>query len=394
MGLPVLRSAISAWALCVEDVGRAVLIPALPRPPTQIQDLVLEELKRRLESVAKAWVSVLSEPALSLKTMVAESATSIQQIREALRAVELGTSDLKDLATSARAMRTAAKTMADSSHDFQGAAQQLGGVSETFGGKLTDLARAVEASGNRSNAVAAALDQGRDELGRRSAELHTSILKMSEKFGDLADVVRDRMVQEAKVAEDAAEAVEQLRTATAHTQATLEAVSSNAHDMNLAISMLTSTAQQTFGTLNERISEELKQTLGDWQHEQQMLMQPLARQLERVTAALVASETALSGELQSATQALRSVLREVELGAKQVAARETTVAQSFEKFAEQIPEQLKENLGQWQREQQMLMQPLARRLERETESLGALQTAFQASLEAMLRMGLGTGDRD
>ena len=83
--VPWLRRAEETWLTAVEDIGRLVLIPSLPRPPTRIQDVVLEELKRRLETVKEGWVEALSEPAKQLAGIATSASSSVDKLASALK---------------------------------------------------------------------------------------------------------------------------------------------------------------------------------------------------------------------------------------------------------------------------------------------------------------------
>lgn len=298
VALPWLRSATVSWAACVEDAGRIALLPLLPRPPTKIQDLVLDELTRRLDAVAQAWVSTLAEPARALRDEVGAAATSVQQISDALRAVEITSGDLKALAASARGMGTAAKSMVESSMQFATGAQHLDTVAGGFGQQLGSLATVIETNRTQTAALGQTLAEGRAVIEREGTELHAALARIAENFEQLAGLVHSRMNEEAGVSQEARRAVERLADVVASTEKALAEMADNAHEMNLAAAKLATSAGET----QDRIVKSLQEHLERWTSAQQLLMQPIARQLTGLPEALGEAREHLKSAAESVSQ--------------------------------------------------------------------------------------------
>ncbi len=204
--VPVLRSAEEAWLSAVEDIGRSVLIPALPRPLTKIGDIVLEELKRKLDAVRDAWVSALAEPAKLLTNLASSAQSSVGQLGEVLSGINPET--LKELASSARSMKTSANSIAKSSTYYESSIGELSKVSAEFERTLGDLKTAFTDNSSRVERMELTLTGARNEVERQGEALAASLNSMASKFESLEASVLKRMEQESGIFNKAGQTVE------------------------------------------------------------------------------------------------------------------------------------------------------------------------------------------
>jgi biopolymer transport protein ExbB/TolQ/CII-binding regulator of phage lambda lysogenization HflD len=199
--VPWLRRAEDTWLTAVEDIGRLVLIPSLPRPPTRIQDVVLEELKRRLETVKDGWVEALSEPAKQLAGIATSASSSVDKLASALKGVTPET--LNELATSARSMKTSANAMAKSATRYEVASTEVGKVSAELEKALLEFQAVLNANSAKVQAVEKSVTGAQEQVKRTGDAIEGSITSMAGRFADLASTVRDRMAEEAGMFDNA-----------------------------------------------------------------------------------------------------------------------------------------------------------------------------------------------
>jgi len=234
--VPMLRSAEETWLSAVEDVGRLVLVPSLPRPLTKIGDVVLEELKRKLDAVRDAWVSVLVEPARHLSSLASSAQASVGKLGEALSGI--GPETLKELASSARSMKTSANSIAKSSAYYESSIVDLGKVSAALGGTLGDLKGALIDNNSRVERMEQTLAGAREEVERQGEALAASLNSMASEFGSLEASVLKRMEQESGIFDKAGQTVEAVEEHLKQLAKGAQELFSSARNVTLAASAL------------------------------------------------------------------------------------------------------------------------------------------------------------
>jgi biopolymer transport protein ExbB/TolQ len=204
--VPLMRAAEDTWLSAVEDVGRLILIPSLPRPLTKIGDIVLEELKRKLDAVRDAWMSALLEPARELSSIASSAQVSVGKLGEALSGV--GPETLKELAGSARSMKTSANSIAKSSAHYESSITELGKISSALEGTLGGLKGALTDNNSRVERMEQTLAGAREEVERQGKELAASLNSMASAFGRLEASVLKRTEQDSGIFDKAGQTVE------------------------------------------------------------------------------------------------------------------------------------------------------------------------------------------
>lgn len=272
--VPLLRRAEEIWLGAVEDIGRIILIPLLPRPPTKIQDAALEELKRRLDSVKQAWVEALGEPARLLSGIASSAQGSVEQLTRALAGIN--SEALGDLSTSARSVKNSTNSMAKSVARFEKSAAELGEISGEFERALGELQRSMIANTQRVEGMERSLASAEAEVRKQGEGISLAMASMKDKFVDLAEVVRHRTAQETTIFESAR------RTADSIDQQ-LQQLSRAAQELYVSarnITLSSSAVRDAVTPLPKDLAAALRTWLEVFQRKETLLMEQIRERLE------------------------------------------------------------------------------------------------------------------
>ncbi len=405
LGLQILRTAIDSWANAVEDIGRLVLLPALPRPPiripSRIQEIIITELTNRLDTVAKAWHDSLAGPANSLQNLVSSANSSIQEIHRALEDVKISAQDLSDFATSARQIKAASASMAKSATAHASAGAQFSSVAINFEKSLGGLSDAVKESTARLRLLDESVGVAGNEMRAQGQTVTKAVEEMATEFKGLSNVVTDRMQQEVQVARDARDAVAAVHQQLSALKSVQEALGANADKMSLAAGALKSAADDSLRELPISVSAELAGALKRIEHQHQLLLDEAKDQLTRSAAGSSEAATKLgsaSGQIAEAADTIAASINgsvaSLNITQRQIletAGGLTTAASTFTRAAqhtlEDIPNHLDKGLrsaiSHWQAEHDARLASLATQLFEEVrackECLYALRAARQES---------------
>jgi hypothetical protein len=397
LGLPPLRSAIASWANTVEDVGRLVLLPALPRPPTRlpeaIENAILTQLTVRLEAIAKVWHDSLAGPASSLESLVSSASASIQEIQRALESVKISADDLKDFAASARQIKTASSAMANSSVVYGSAATELISAATSFRQTMAGLSEAVRDGTARLGLVEQAVTLATGELSSQGQNAIKGMSEMATNFSGLTNVVTDRMRQESGVAQDARDAVTAVNGHLSSLRQVEEALTRNADRMSLAAGALKDAADNTLRELPTKVSETVTDSLRRIEHQQQLLFDEAKDQLVRAgdrSAGATDRFAESSGRIATAVEGFathgQAISRSVDVAANKMNSIKDDLSVATSRFTEvtdqnlaKIPDRLdtalREMLRSWQSEQEQNLSSLAQ------EMIQAVRVSSEASRE-------------
>jgi biopolymer transport protein ExbB/TolQ len=291
--IPILRTAQDNWLEAVEDVGRLVIIPSLPRPPTKIQDIILQELKRRLDTIAQAWTSALAQPAEQLSAVARASRSSVEKLGEALNAIPPET--LKDLATSARSIRAAATSIAKSSANYQSSAGELAKVASAFETALRDLTIGMATNTSKIEFMRQVVSDSNGEIRFHGNAVVTSVGSMAMSFKELATTVGERMAQETKILESA-------DRSTANIAAHLQELNKTAQELYIGareLMLASSAVKDAVTPLPEQNAAALAKWLQAFQREEELVLGHFRTRLESLAD--------ISTNLSKAAEALASI---------------------------------------------------------------------------------------
>jgi hypothetical protein len=291
--IPILRVAQDHWLEAVEGVGRLVIIPSLPRPPTKIQDIILEELKRRLDTVGQAWTAALVQPAEQLTAVARASRSSVEMLTQALNAIPPET--LKDLASSARSIRTAATSIAKSSVNYESSAGEVAKVASAFEGALRDFTSGVATNTNKIEAMRQTLTDANAEVRSHGQAVVTSVSSMTTSFKDLTTIVGDRMVQESRILDSAERATGNIDAHLQELNKAMQELYSGARELMLSSSAI----KDAITPLPRHIATGLAKWLEAFQREEALVFGQFRARLESLAG--------VSANLSKAAEALASM---------------------------------------------------------------------------------------
>src|SRR5262249_36902753 len=123
------------------------------------------------------------------------------KLGEALNAISPDT--IKDLANSARSMRTAATSMTKSSANYESSAGEVAKAASKFEGTLRDLTSAMVNKKSKIEGMRQTLCDANADVRSHGQAVVTSVSSMATSFKDLATIVGDRMAQETRILESA-----------------------------------------------------------------------------------------------------------------------------------------------------------------------------------------------
>jgi ABC-type transporter Mla subunit MlaD len=296
------------WMQQVEVAGRFVLLPELPRPPTKIQDLIVEELKRRLDAVVVVWADALSGPARSLRETVEAAKGSIEEIRRALNGLEISTKDLNSFAKSAREIKSASDIMAKAANSYATNAELLSGAVGQFDNGLSALVHSIDGANATTLGMQDVLKESRTEISHQAQRLAEAIAHVESRFDGLAGVISERMQQESQVSLGARDAVAELRTHLGLLKPALDAMSEGGNQMSLASFRVSDLADKSLLPLPDKLTEALARSFGEWQAKQELLVLEIRDQLiNKASRSLNNASQNLSDVATNMTATARSV---------------------------------------------------------------------------------------
>lgn len=209
-GLPLLRRGVDRWLIAVEDAGRLVLLPALPRPPVAIQDLVLDELQRRLDVIARAWEDSLRQPAAALRETAEAAVVATRQVVSTFETIRLGAEDVHAIGQSAVQMREAAQAFTLSADVYTRGAEASARATAELAATLPALADAAAALITQAGRFETVIDTGRVSIERAATDLREGIDALTRQSQSLDNAVRERHEQESRFLAGAERSLEQV----------------------------------------------------------------------------------------------------------------------------------------------------------------------------------------
>lgn len=262
LGVPVLRSVADRWLTAVEDTGRLIVVPALPRPPTRIQDALIEELERRISSVAEAWESSLRGPAASLAETAENSRRSVEAATRAFDGLRVSVEDLKELGRSARRIREAAQSIEGTAKVYVDASNRLGGAVGRLEATLPSLSEDLKLLAPRLAALEGVLESGTRTVSQSGEGLREAVGKMSSEFHGLQKAVGLRHEQETSFLERTEQTFALIEERITGLDAVEQVIKAEAQEMNKAVASVALAVGKALDPLRDNISEAIRDTWG------------------------------------------------------------------------------------------------------------------------------------
>lgn len=317
VGAPILRSAADQWLGVVEDAGRLIIVPALPRPPTRIQDALVEELQRRISTVAAAWESSLRGPAASLAEVAENSRRSVETAVQAFNGLRVSVEDLKELGKSAKRIREAAQSIEDTAKAYVTASDRLGlavgKLEETFPALSTGL----KAVGEKLGGLEIAVTSGTGSVTKSGDALQKAVTQMSGDFQRLQKAVTSRHERESVFLEHTQRTVELIQERLKGLEIVEQEIKGEAERMKLAVSSVALAIERNLDPLRDTIAGAISKTFGELLIRHENILVEAIHQIQQEAA-----ETAsLLNKVQSAKEGLLGAQEAVAASAKMLTER-------------------------------------------------------------------------
>lgn len=263
VGAPFLRSAADCWLSAVEDAGRLVIVPALPRPPTRIQDILLEELQRRIATVASAWESTLRGPASALAEAAENSRRSVEAATQAFDGLRISIDDLKALGQSATRIRSAAQSIEATAKVYVNASQGLEAAVKSLEVTLPTLTVDLRSLVARLEGLEGALVSGTRSVAASGDTLREVVAKMGTDFHGLQEAVASRHARESAFLEHTEQLVGLIQNRLNSLASVEQDIKVQAGEMNTAVASVGLAVAHALDPLHNSIAGAIRQTLGE-----------------------------------------------------------------------------------------------------------------------------------
>lgn len=261
-GSPFLRTAVDRWANVVEDIGRLVLVPSLPRPPIKVQDVVVQELGRRLDAIASTWKAALEPVAQAFQQLIDDATESVKKMREAFAGVRVSVEDLKELGNSSKKIRVAAESIEKSAGTYASSVERLSGVADRFDRPLVALTLELTEQNAKLAALEQAVRAASGDIQASGETLRIRVDEMSSKFVLLTNIVSTKVEQDSRVARQAAESIAAIHTHLVALSGAQQRMLEEANRMSLAIAGIADVADRTLSPLPQQLGNALRETFG------------------------------------------------------------------------------------------------------------------------------------
>lgn len=262
VGAPILRSAADQWLSVVEDVGRLVIVPALPRPSPRIQDALVEELQRRISTVAIAWESWLRGPAASLAEVAENSRRSVEAAVQAFDGLRVSVEDLKELGRSAKRIREAAQSIEGTAKVYVTASNRLGAAVGSLEATLPALSTDLKSLADRLAGLEGVLASGTRSVTESGDALQNAVSKMGGDFHGLQEAVASRHERESSFLQHTEQAVRLIEERLKGLEVVEQEIKAQAKEMILAVVSMGAAVGTALEPLSHTIERAIRETFG------------------------------------------------------------------------------------------------------------------------------------
>lgn len=410
LGAPVLRWSADRWLDTVDTAGRFVIIPALPRVPVRIEEVVAQELRRRLESVASAWVasirspteaflkagesaarsaeqatvdlsrrleevasaweSSLKGPAASFVEAAEQVQGSVEAAATALRGASESLASLTELGSAAKEFADAGRSFDKGARDFAGVANQLDKAQSALLAELHDVACALNTQGDRLAALEQAMNTGAAAVVSAGESLERAVVSMSGDFREHKESVDARHDRESRFLENAVTAFSLWDERMRALKVVEDAIAVEATDMKFAVAEMASAIDRSLKPLATRMQEAIHDT---W-----------AKALDRYGVQLSLAAEGVRRQSQDAARVLQAQEEAAEKIATQVRAAAVEFGATVEHLKAPV-DRLQEFLDQGFRTQGEAVSAFTHRIEHATSSVALVPSRLEESVDRVGR---------
>lgn len=300
LGAPGLRWAADQWLGVVEDIGRLIVIPLLPRPLPDLQDRMIDELQRRISTVAIAWESSLRGPAASLAEVAENSRGSVEAAIKAFDGVRVSVEDLKELGNSAKRIREAAQSIERTAKVYVSASSQLGAAVGHLEATLPGLSGDLKSLSDRLAGLEGVLASGTRFVTESGDALKDAVAKMGSGFQGLREAVASRHERESAFLEQTEQAVRLIAERLKGLEAVEQEIKAEAEQMKLAVAEVAIEIGRALGPLRETIGNAIRDTFGK-----------LMTDHGNILAVAIADSAGLLNKIRSAQEGLLKAVQDV-----------------------------------------------------------------------------------
>ncbi len=261
-GAPILRRAADQWLGAVEDVGRLIVIPVLPRPLPDLHDRLVEELQRRISTVANAWESSLRGPAAALAELAESSRRSVEAVVRAFDGLRVSVEDLKELGNSAKRIRDASQSIEKTAKVYVGASDRLGVAVGSLEATLPPLSTDLRSLVEKLAGLEGVLGSGTRSVTESGDALRNAVTRLTGDFHGLQKAVASRHERESAFLEQTQRAVQGIEERLRGLQAVEQEIKTEAEQMRVAVSSVAIAIGDALDRLRETIPAAITGTFG------------------------------------------------------------------------------------------------------------------------------------
>jgi hypothetical protein len=240
-----------------------VIVPALPRLPTRIQDILLEELQRWIATVASAWESTLHGPAAALAEAAENSRRSVDAATQAFDGLRLSIDDLKALGQSATRIRSAAQSIEATAKVYVNASQGLEAAVKGLEVTLPTLTGDLRSLVARLEGLEGALVSGTRSVAASGDTLREVVAQMGTDFHGLQEAVASRHERESAFLEHTEQLVGLIQNRLNSLASVEQEIKVQAGEMNTAVASVGLAVAHALDPLHNNIAGAIRQTLGE-----------------------------------------------------------------------------------------------------------------------------------